>query len=74
MCRDLPGASVFWTRVVERRHLDDVLVPDKTGGMIQANQAASGEKDLNWIQLRTWSNNALRESIAESRHRKFLLS
>ena len=27
------------------RHLDGVLVPDRTGGMIQANQAASGEKD-----------------------------
>ena len=27
------------------RHRDGVLVPDRTGGMIQANQAASGEKD-----------------------------
>jgi hypothetical protein len=30
---------------VEIRHLDGVLVPDRTGGMIQVNQAARGEKD-----------------------------
>lgn len=30
---------------VEDRHRDGVLVPDRTGGVIQANQAASDEKD-----------------------------
>jgi len=36
--------NVFLRKIVEDRNRNGPLVPDKTGGVIQVNQAASGER------------------------------
>jgi len=43
--------NVDMRKIVEDRHRNGPLVPDKTGGVIQVNQAASGERGTEAISV-----------------------